>query len=361
MSYYILPKNKNVVNVNPKVSLDKCSQCVSHSFLNYYLKIKKDAIEMFMFGTDLSDNSFEEATRTINPHEFIFSKVPGSKFSVSKLKPNTNLFYDLYEILNNLIFFDNLKNGPIKSLHISPNYNDSIESFGMIRDEYEDTNITFSNLDINNELSENYFDYIFYDTNSFNEQDYFISLVKTIITILKNQKYNGNIIIKIKDILHKPVIDCVYFLTSLFDKVYIAKPTTNNITSPDRYIVCKSFQYNENTRSYLKLNSTRLIGLIKTLGSKNIIDILGNDISYYFKNKIDEINIIIGQQQLDALDQIIFLYKNKTKNKNEKIENIQKSNIQKSVNWCEKYRIPCNKFTEKINIFLPIINEPIQA
>jgi hypothetical protein len=40
---------------------------------------------------------------------------------------------------------------------------------------------------------------------------------------------------------------------------------------------------------------------------------------------------------------------------NKTIDN--KSNIQKSVSWCEKYKIPCNKFTEKINIFLPIVNQ----
>jgi hypothetical protein len=82
-----------------------------------------------------------------------------------------------------------------------------------------------------------------------------------------------------------------------------------------------------------------------------------NVIDYYFKSKIDDLNIIIGQQQLEALDQIITIYKNK--NKNDKIENIKKNNIQKSVLWCEKYKIPCNKFSEKINIFLPIINESI--
>ena len=49
------------------------------------------------------------------------------------------------------------------------------------------------------------------------------------------------------------------------------------------------------------------------------------------------------------------IYKNK--NKNDKIESIKKTNIQKSISWCEKYKIPCNKFAEKINIFLPINNE----
>ena len=47
----------------------------------------------------------------------------------------------------------------------------------------------------------------------------------------------------------------------------------------------------------------------------------------------------------------------KNKNRQDKIELLQKSNIQKSVEWCEKYKIPCNKFFEKTNIFLPIIKE----
>jgi hypothetical protein len=44
----------------------------------------------------------------------------------------------------------------------------------------------------------------------------------------------------------------------------------------------------------------------------------------------------------------------KNKNKEDKIETLKKMHIQKSVLWCEKYKIPCNKFSEKTNIFLPI-------
>ncbi len=357
MSYYILPKNINIINVNPVVSTNRCKHNISFSFFHYYSESKKQIIEMFNCDTDLSDNTFDEAIRIINPYEFIFSKVPGSKFSVSKLKPNSNLFYDLFEIINNLNFFDNIKGQSIKSLHISPNYNDSIDCYEMIREGFDDDIQKFHSIDIdiNEELSENNYEYIFYETNASNEKEYFISLVKILITILKYQKYCGNVIIKIKDILHKPVLDCIYFLTSLYDKVYIAKPNTNNIISLDRYLVCKSFQFNEKSRSYLKLNIIKLIVLIKKLDDKNIIDLLGYDVPYYFKNKIDDLNIIIGQQQIEALDQIISIFKNK--NKSDKIESIKKSNIQKSVSWCEKHKIPCNKFSEKINIFLPIINE----
>jgi hypothetical protein len=38
---------------------------------------------------------------------------------------------------------------------------------------------------------------------------------------------------------------------------------------------------------------------------------------------------------------------------------IKKTNIQKSVAWCEKYKIPCNKFSEKTNIFLPLDEEKL--
>jgi hypothetical protein len=55
---------------------------------------------------------------------------------------------------------------------------------------------------------------------------------------------------------------------------------------------------------------------------------------------------------LETFDQIINILKNK--NKDEKIEFLKKSNIQKSISWCEKYRVPYFKFSEKPNIFLPL-------
>jgi hypothetical protein len=104
------------------------------------------------------------------------------------------------------------------------------------------------------------------------------------------------------------------------------------------------------------LNYLKLLVFIKKLEhNQNIVSILDYEIPYYFKNKIDDLNIIIGQQQLEALNNIISIYK--SKNKDDRIESIKKTSIQKSVLWCEKYKIPCNKFIEKINIFLPIMND----
>ena len=131
------------------------------------------------------------------------------------------------------------------------------------------------------------------------------------------------------------------------------KPNSNNISSFEKYIICKGFQYNESKTESFKINYYKLLVFLKKLENRNIISIINKDLPNYFLNKVDDINIIIGHQQLESLDQIITILKNK--NKNDKIESIKKSNIQKSVSWCEKYKIPCNKFTEKTNIFLPII------
>jgi hypothetical protein len=75
-----------------------------------------------------------------------------------------------------------------------------------------------------------------------------------------------------------------------------------------------------------------------------------NHIPYYFMNKIEESNIVIGQQQLETYILLINILKNK--NKDEKIETIKRNNIQKCIQWCEKYKIPHNKFMDKTNIFL---------
>ena len=84
----------------------------------------------------------------------------------------------------------------------------------------------------------------------------------------------------------------------------------------------------------------------------NIHSIINFEIPYYFLNKIDDINIIIGQQQLETFNQLINLLKSSNKEPN--IDVLKKKNIQKSVNWCERYNIPCNKFSDKINVFLPL-------
>lgn len=182
---------------------------------------------------------------------------------------------------------------------------------------------------------------------------YIIELINILNFLFKNQSNNGICVIKIDMLFHKPIIDIVYILTSMYEKIFIIKPNTSNIIECEKYIICKGFILNDNHKDvyeYYYNSFILLLENIKKLPDFHIKYIIKEDLPCFFMNKIDDINIIIGQQQLEAIDQIINIYKNKH---NEiKIENIKKINIQKCIHWCEKYNIPCNKFMEKNNIFL---------
>jgi hypothetical protein len=86
------------------------------------------------------------------------------------------------------------------------------------------------------------------------------------------------------------------------------------------------------------------------MNNKCINSLIDNDLPYYLLNRLEESNLVIGQQQLEAYDQIINIFKNK--NREEKIENLKRSHIQKCIQWCEKNQLPHNKFIDKVNIFL---------
>ena len=50
---------------------------------------------------------------------------------------------------------------------------------------------------------------------------------------------------------------------------------------------------------------------MKRLENRYISDLLDINVPYYFKSKIDDLNIIIGHQQLESLNQIVFIIKSK--------------------------------------------------
>ena len=358
MSYYILPKNNNTIYLNPiSCETHVYEPYLSRSLYSYYSEIKEQITNTLLHCNDLSYNTFDEIIKVVNPHEYIFSKVPGSKFSVSKLRPNTNLFYDFLEVSNCINIFDKFLNQKINSLFVTNNECDVIECFEMIREGCNDdiTRYSFLNEDVIKNIQDKKFDFIFFETSETSANEYICHLLQLVITILSNQNVKGDAVIKLNGIFFRPIVEIIYLLTTLFENVYIIKPNSNNVTTFDKYLVCKNFINNENSITHNKSNKLKLEFFFKTFQNNYVTSILDFELPYYFNTKLDDINITIGHQQLETLDQIISILKNK--NKNEKIETIKKTNIQKSVNWCEKYKIPYNKFTEKTNIFLPIMKE----
>ena len=350
MSYYILPKNNNDIVVNPNADENKNDEIViSYSFFHYYNELYSHASNI----NDLSFNSYEEIEKIVNPYSFLLNKIPGSKTSVSKLKPNSNILYDLIEISVTLNLFESFNNKSMDILNITKNMNDINEFYQVARDNCKDDVVSIENIEKYDESQKNLenkkFDFIFFETNNESMQNYIRTFTEAVMSILRFQQTKGFTIIKITSIFHKSIIDIVYFLTTLFEKVYIIKPNTSNIITFDKYIVCNNFISNKNNRNYNKLNYYKFFVFLKKNENKNIVSILDIEIPYYFISKLSEMNNIIGQQILESLDQIIGILK--SKNKEDKLDIIKKSNIQKCIKWCEKHKIQYNKFTEKTNIF----------
>ena len=371
MSYYILPKTNNNIHINPNTNNENnlAGLYISNTLYNYYSDIIKELKFFFinnevsecMLNNDIHYYTLEELNKIVNPYEYIHTIVPGTKISVSKLKTKTNIFYDFLEIILTLNILDS-KQKDIDILLIGEKYKDIIQCIELLRENNNDNKIFFEEINndylesINNTITNTeYYDFIFFETNTETLDTYVMDLIKIMMIIFKQMKNNGICIIKIDSIFYKPIVDVLYLLSSCFEKVYIIKPNTNNITTFEKYIVCKYFIVNENKSKLYNLNYHILSDFLFNLKDKNTISFFESDIPCYFINKINDINTIIGQQQLESLNQIINILN--SRNKNDKIELIKKTHIQKCVNWCEKFKLPCNKFTEKTNIFLPIVKE----
>jgi hypothetical protein len=376
MSYYILPKKNSQVSITPKfeekeaeITGFKPKPLISHSLIHYLNKQKQQST--------LS----EEILKVVNSYEFLFSKVPGYKFSVSKMKPPSEKFYLLMELTHIFNLFDPFSKKDITTMHFGNCPQASIECLDILREDNQDVHISMNELFKSIETPQlnniHNIEFMYFDNNEsiseFSENDLvneknnldlesdsnansdsdFNDLLFIFLNILIYQSNNGVSVIKVNELFYRPILDIIFLLTGVYEKVYIIKPNTSNTLKNERFLVCKCFSLNQYNSLYIENLKRLIIQLVFMKENKHkyyLKSLVDCELPYYFLNKVEESNIIIGQQQLDAYDQAINIMKNK--NKEEKIENLKKNNIQKCIQMCEKFKIPYNKFAEKVNIFL---------
>jgi 23S rRNA U2552 (ribose-2'-O)-methylase RlmE/FtsJ len=175
---------------------------------------------------------------------------------------------------------------------------------------------------------------------------YFLSLICALRAVLTQLRPNGACIIKMFTMSMQLELDVMFILNCLFDKTYVLKPESSHPLISDRYFVCKTFSSN--------VPKDILESVCQTIEHMKephvyIHSLLQLESPYIFLTKIEEINAIIGQQQLDSHVHVVNTIK--TKLYEDKHTNIRKNNIYKAVQWCEKNGLPSNKITEKYNAF----------
>ena len=367
--------NDDTINVKPFLSKTTFK----------YIKQMKQEIDKYQ-------TEWDNLKKYVNPYEYIHTQIPDCKSSVSKIKPISRSYYKLIEICDHLnVLNDN--SYPISTFHLAEGPGGFIEAMISLRknpkDSYygmtligDDTNIPGWNK--NNQLKkqsnvtlikgptddgdllkkENLqycFDHYkssmniitgdggFDFSTDFNKQE--LVSVKLILAqifyAIILQKAGGTFIIKFFDIFYKSTCDMIFLLSCFYDKLYIIKPNTSRFANSEKYIVCKFFKSNINKHELLPVFKKVINDIQHT---NYITNILNFKLPCIFTSKIEEINSVLGQQQIECIINTLQLIENQ--NNSEKLEQLKQNNIQKCINWCIKYKIPHHRIIQQTNIFL---------
>lgn len=369
MSYYILPKTNNKINILfDLIQTDQeIDPFISHSLVNY-IHENKSQLEKLL---DIEEYDYlQKLVEAVNPYEYLFTKTPTYNLSVNKMRLHSNGFFEFIELAQTVNLFESFQNKPMYYGYFGQNSEFISDCMSFLRENKKDI-VRNCRLPIYYMQGyEFYFslDFAYYelDKNSYeNVNDYALGFMHILNDICFFQKEKGVCVIKISDLYYKPILDAVFILSSFYEKCYIMKPNTTNVISSEKYLICKNFSYNVKQEFKHQIGEMMYKLIEVQQRNKNmeqqdnqtyVASLINNDISYYFFTKIEEANIILGQQQIDYYDKMINIMKNK--NREDKFDSLRKINIQKCVLWCEKYKIPHNKLNDKnANSFLPLSND----
>lgn len=387
MIYFLLPNvNNDIINKIKIIKNDDIS-CISYSLSNYLNDIKRKI--------DNYENDWDGFKKYTNPFEYINTVITKKNICISKLKPLSRSYYKMIEIIDIFKLLEKQKD-TIQSFHIAEgpggfiealvtkrdNKNDKYTGISLL-DDKDDNNIpgwkkskqfleNNPNVFIENGIKQDgnildidNFDYVVNKYKStmdfitadggfdfsidFNNQEnvMFQLLCAQICFAISLQKKGGCFVLKIFDCFSEKTVDLIYLLCCFYKTVHICKPQTSRYANSEKYVVCKNFLFGKSENYLSKIRSL----LIDVLNDDKINRIIDEKIPEFFINKIEEMNSTIGLQQIETINNTMKLIENK--NKNEKIENLIKNNIQKSIHWCVKHEVPYNNV-----IYNSFLSEP---
>ena len=304
--------------------------------LNHYLCNIKQQIHEY-------SNYWDYYKKLTNPYEFIHTQVPEIKISICKYKPLSRSFFKMIEIINTFSFLCekntlncfHLAEGPggfieafnykrnnkndkyygmtlisddinipswKKSSHFINNNNNVIIEYGSTNtgDLFMKENLLYCNNNYGNNM-----DYITADGGfdfsvDFNKQEELSMklIIAQISFAIIMQKVGGNFVLKIFDIFQLKTVEIIFLLSNLYEYVYIYKPYTSRVANSEKYVICKNYKNNnQNINNEIINNFDYLLNNID-----NIYSLFNITLPKLFLKKIEEINAIYGQQQIENIN-----------------------------------------------------------
>jgi 23S rRNA U2552 (ribose-2'-O)-methylase RlmE/FtsJ len=382
----IIQYNTNLI-ATINIELSTQSPYIINKSLCKYLSFIKEQI-------DTRQINWDKYKKYTNTYEYIHSNIPNTKFSICNHKPLSRSFYKMIEICKQLYVLENLPQA-CKSFHLAEGPGGFIEALALMRSQINDTYYGMTLIDDDNSIpgwrksksfllnNPNVFiekgcdnrgdlmnpdnlkhcfmkyngtmDLITADggfdfSHDFNQQEIVSSklIMCQIAFAIAMQKQGGHFIIKFFDTFTKFSLDLLFLLSNLYEQVYFIKPNTSRLANSEKYVVCKGFRLNA-TEEIVK----KFYKIINDITAIDCIYSLFNfDLPYIFINKIEEINAIFGQQQIENIVATLYLIDNTGNNKYDKLETLKKNNIQKCIWWCQKFNLSYTKPIPNNNIFL---------
>lgn len=382
---YISSINPDDITINYQDTLED-NYILNNSLRTYLQKIKEEIDNVY--------DKWDKYKKITNKYEFINTNIQLEKiknnYCVCSYKSISRSYFKLIEILYNFNFnFDSkinsfhLAEGPGGFIEAMVNYrknkNDKyygitlmtkdadVPKWNKIQDfltKNKNINIVYGpkkdgnlyllhNLDFFKQNYYNKFDFVTGDGGfdysvDFNSQEKSsINLIFCeILYALIIQKVNGSFVLKIFDSFHNMTIQLLYLLCYFYKEVYIYKPCTSREANSERYIICKSMKNLNNRINIINELSKRFV----ELKDRKITNIFNIPMNNYFLNKIEEINAIYGQQQIENILQTLnYIEDNLIQNK-EKVEKMKLLNIKKCIQWCINYKQPYYAFLQDLKV-----------
>ena len=376
MSFFQLPQipyRDDVCNLLEfEFSESKSTEPIINKTLMQYLTRMKSSI-------DDRQNDWDKYKKYTNPYEYIHTTVPSSNQSVCKLNPLSRSYYKMVEIYG-LFDFDSVLPLKCNTFHLAEgpggfiealcvlrkNTNDNYKGMTLINDKQcvpgwkkssaflsKHKNVTLEyGIEGNGDImsSDNLrwcfdkyrgsMDFVTGDGGfdfsvDFNHQEsrganlIFCQIAFAVAT----QKYGGSFVLKLFDTFTQATVQMIFLLSILYENVYFVKPKTSRCANSEKYIVCKGFRLN-NSASFITcvLNSYH-----KLSEDGSIVKLLKMNIPYFYSCKLQEINAIFGQQQIENISSTLNLIDN---SKYERLETMKRNQIEKCIAWCKQYNLP---------------------
>nr|QFG75198.1 MAG: FtsJ-like methyltransferase [Megaviridae environmental sample] len=361
--FYI--KNHNKKHITPYLSK------TLHKYLSNVKKLIEECHE-----------EWDNKKKITNPYEYIHTLIVHKRISVSLYKPLSRSFFKLIELSNTHYLLSDYTKTNINTFSLAEGPGGFIEALMWLRNNKEDNyyGITLlsndknipgwrkSNNIINNKQFilvkgetkdgnilqpknleycyrryKNHFELITADGGfdfsiNFNNQEIMSSklILAEVLYALLLQKEHGNFILKIFDSFTLLVSEIIYILSCFYTKVYISKPNTSRYANSEKYIVCKQFKLKDSSIYF-----ETFYNLLRQINEKSYIySILSFKLPYNFIVKLEEINILLGEQQISTILNTIHLIKSPEAFK---VDEMVQKHVQKCIAWCKKHNIEYNK------------------